>query len=249
MSERFVGKVAIVTGAGGGIGEAYARALHAEGASVVIAELAEDAGRAVADDLGERALFIATDVGDPASTDAMAVATMDAFGRIDHLVNNAAIFGDMELSGLTKVDYEYLNHFMQVNLMGALHCTRSVMRPMGKGGGGSIVNQSSTAAWMGVSGFYGLAKAGLNFMTSALAHELAHRSIRVNAIAPGPTDTAAMNKQVPVEFQDPLVNSLAIKRLGTPADHVGPVLFMLSDEAAWLTGHVMAVDGGQITRI
>lgn len=246
---RFTDKTAIVTGAGGGIGEAYARALHAEGANVVIAELDDERGRRVVDDLGDRALFVHTDVGDPASTDAMAEAVMAAFGRIDCLVNNAAIFGDMELAGLTTVDYDYLDTFMRVNQMGVLHCTRSVMGPMGRGAGGAIVNQSSTAAWMGIAGFYGLAKAGVNFLTASLAHELAPRNIRINAIAPGPTNTAALNKQLPDAFREPLINSLAIKRLGTPEDHVGPVLFLLSDEARWMTGHIMAVDGGQITRI
>jgi len=246
---RFEDRVAIVTGAGRGIGEAYARALHREGASVVIAELDVERGEAVAADLGDRAIFIRTDVGDPTSTDAMAAAVVDAFGGVDHLVNNAAIFGDMELAGLMNVDYDYLDRFMKVNLMGALHCTRSCRRAMKGRDGASIVNQSSTAAWMGISGFYGLAKASLNFLTAALAQELGPRGIRVNAIAPGPTDTEALARQVPVEFQDPIVAGLAIKRLGTPDDHVGPVLFLLSDEARWITGHTLAVDGGQITRI
>lgn len=246
---RFEDKTAVVTGAGGGIGEAYARALHAEGANVVIAELDDDAGSAVAESLGERALFVRTDVGNPESTDDMARAAAEAFGGVDHLVNNAAIFGDMELAGLTNVDYDYLDRFLRVNTLGALHCTRSVMRSMTKRGGGSIVNQSSTAAWMAISGFYGLAKSALNFLTVSLAQELGSRNIRVNAIAPGPTDTSAMNKQVPMEFQQPLVDSLAIKRLGQPGDHVGPVLFLLSDDAAWMTGQIVAVDGGQITRI
>ncbi len=245
----FTDRTAVVTGAGGGIGEAYARGLHAAGANVVVAELDEARGRSVADSLGERALYVRTDVGDPASTDAMAATAAERFGGIDHLVNNAAIFGNMELAGLTSVDYGYLEKFMRVNLLGVLHCTRSVMASMTERGGGAVVNQSSTAAWMGISGFYGLAKAGVNFLTASLAQELAPRGIRVNAIAPGPTDTEALNKQVPAEFRDPIVASLAIKRLGTPADHVGPMLFLLSPEAGWITGHVLAVDGGQITRI
>ena len=112
-----------------------------------------------------------------------------------------------------------------------------------------MVNQSSTAAWMSLSGFYGVAKAALNSVTICLAQELGRHAIRVNAIAPGPTDTAALRAQVPTEFHDMLVEGLAIKRMGTPDDHVGPMLFLLSDEAAWMTGHILAVDGGQIPRI
>jgi len=246
---RFADRVAVVTGAGGGIGEAYARALHAEGASVVIAEIDDDAGAAVAADLGDRALFVSTDVGDPASCEAMAAAAVGAFGGVDHLVNNAAIFGEMAGVGLLSGDPAYLERFMRVNLLGAVYCTRAVVPSMRDRGGGSIVNQSSTAAWMSLSGFYGVAKAALNSATVGLAAELGGHNIRVNAIAPGPTDTPAMRKQVPDVFQDMLLQSLAIKRLGTPGDHVGPALFLLSDEARWVTGHVLAVDGGQIPRI
>jgi NAD(P)-dependent dehydrogenase (short-subunit alcohol dehydrogenase family) len=117
---------------------------------------------------------------------------------------------------------------------------------MARRGGGAIVNQSSTAAWM-YSSFYGLAKAGLNGLTQQLAHELGGKNIRVNAIAPGPTDTPATKTQVGA-MADDLVKTLALKRLGQPDDLVGACLFLLSDEARWLTGQIVNVDGGQVFR-
>lgn len=248
-SHRFEGKVAVVTGAGGGIGEAYARALHREGASVVVADIDEAGGSRVAGDLGERALFVATDVSDIASTDAMAAAAVAEFGRIDHLVNNAAIYKTMELAGLTNVDLDYLDRFLSVNLLGALYCTRSCLDALAADGGGSIVNQSSTAAWMGITGFYGVAKAGLNSLTINLAHELGWRKIRVNAIAPGPTDTEATRTQVPEEYRDAILSGLALRRMGDVEEMADAVLFLLSDEARWITGQILAVDGGQTVRI
>ncbi|GHD75566.1 MULTISPECIES: SDR family oxidoreductase [Streptomyces] len=243
---RFQDKVAIVTGAGQGIGEGYARALAAEGARVVVAELNEEQGERVAKEIGDAALFVKVDVADPASAEAMAAAVMAEFGRIDYLVNNAAIFHSMRRDGLTTVPLDYLNRFLQVNLMGALHCTRAVVPHMPEGG--AIVNQSSTAAWLG-GGYYGLAKAGINSLTASLAAELGGKNIRVNGIAPGPTDTDATRSIVPKEFQEQMTNSLAIKRMGTPEDLAPAVLFLLSDEARWLTGQVVSVDGGQVVRL
>jgi NAD(P)-dependent dehydrogenase (short-subunit alcohol dehydrogenase family) len=134
-----------------------------------------------------------------------------------------------------------------VNLDGALVMTRAAHTALAAQGG-AIVNQSSTAAWM-AGGYYSIAKAALNSLTVNLAAELASSGIRVNAIAPGPTDTAATRSVVPEAFLDPLVGSLMIKRLGTPADHTGALLFLLSDQASWMTGQIVAVDGGQIVRI
>jgi 3-oxoacyl-[acyl-carrier protein] reductase len=249
-SSRFDGKVAIVTGAAQGIGEAYARALAREGAAVVVADVNDEAGTAVAKQISEdggRALFVRTDVSSAASAEAMAATTVDQFGGIDLLVNNAAIYGGMRIDLLLTVDWDYYKRFMSVNMDGALVCTRAVYPHMQKRGGGAIVNQSSTAAWL-YSGFYGLAKVAINGLTQQLAHEVGGMGIRVNAIAPGPTDTEATRSVVPQEMVGDLVGGLALKRLGQPGDMVGACLFLLSDEASWVTGQIVNVDGGQVFR-
>jgi len=247
---RFDGKVAIVTGAAQGIGEAYARALAGDGASVVVADLNTDLGEQVAKQIttdGGSAVFVPVDVADPASTTAMASSTVDHFGGIDFLVNNAAIYGGMKINLLLTVDWDYYKKFMAVNFDGALLCTRAVARHMRKRGGGAIVNQSSTAAWT-YSSFYGLAKTGINGLTQQLATELGGSGIRINAIAPGPTDTEATRTVTPPEIVKQMIERLPIKRMGTPADLVGMCLFLLSEEAGWITGQIFNVDGGQVMR-
>ena len=246
---RFEGKVAVVTGAAQGIGEAYARALAAEGASVVVADLNEESGARVAAEIeaeGGRAVFVATDVSSHEAASAMAERTVEEYGGIDLLVNNAAIYGDMQFDLLISVDWDYYRRFMSVNMDGALVMTRAVYPHMQARGGGAIVNQSSTAAYL-YSGFYGLAKVGINGLTQQLAHELGGMGIRVNAIAPGPTDTQATRTQAGDAAKE-LVKGLAIKRMGQPEDMVGACLFLLSDEASWVTGQILAVDGGQVFR-
>ncbi|MBW2230226.1 MAG: SDR family oxidoreductase [Deltaproteobacteria bacterium] len=233
--DGIAGKVAIVTGAGGGIGEGYAKGLASHGAKVVVAEIKKENGERVAEEIrtsGGDALFVEVDVGSPESTTAMAAAAIDAYGGIDFLINNAAIFGDMKLDSLLHVDWDYYQNFMNVNMNGALLCTRACRK--------------RTAAWMGV-GYYGLAKLGINGITHALSRELGAQGIRVNAIAPGPTDTQALQNTAGAAAGQ-IVAQLAIPRLGQPDDMVSMVLFLLSDAASWVTGQIISVDGGQITR-
>ncbi|MFF3181068.1 SDR family oxidoreductase [Rhodococcus pyridinivorans] len=246
---RFTGRTAIVTGAAQGIGEAYARALAAEGANVVVADIDAELGEQVAKQIvadGGIANFTSVDVSDPASAEALAVSTVETYGGIDHVVNNAAIYGGMKLDLLLTVPWDYYKKFMSVNLDGALNVTRAVWPHMTKNGG-SIVNQSSTAAWL-YSGFYGLAKVGINGLTQQLAVELGGSNIRINAIAPGPIDTEATRTTTPANMVADMVKQLPLKRMGTPDDLVGMCLFLLSDEAAWVTGQIFNVDGGQVIR-
>jgi 3-oxoacyl-[acyl-carrier protein] reductase len=247
---RFEGKVAIVTGAGQGIGEQYARALASEGAAVVIAEINEVNGKRVAAEIaagGGKASFIRADVASEESSAQLAQTTVKAFGGIDYLVNNAAIYAGMKMEKLLTVDIAYYRRFMDVNMHGALVVTRAVYQYMSQRGGGAIVNQSSTAAYMG-GNYYGVAKLGLNALTVGLAGELGPMKIRVNGIAPGPIDTLATQSTVPKEIIAGLVSKLPLSRMGQPQDIVGACLFLLSDEAAWITGQTLCVDGGQIRR-
>ncbi|MEV6280002.1 SDR family oxidoreductase [Nocardia sp. NPDC051832] len=246
---RFTGRSAIVTGAAQGIGAAYAAALAAEGAKVVVADLNAERGQATVEKItadGGTAVFARCDVADPDSAKELAEFTVAEFGGIDHVVNNAAIYGDMKLNLLLTVPWDYYKKFMSVNMDGALNVTRAVWPHMRKKGG-SIVNQSSTAAWT-YSSFYGLAKVGVNGLTQQLAFELGGNNIRINAIAPGPIDTEATKAVTPEQIVTDMVSRLPLKRMGTPQDLVGACLYLLSDEASWVTGQIFNIDGGQVFR-
>lgn len=249
---RFSDKVAVVTGAGQGIGETYAKRLAAEGAAVIIAEINAEKGERVASEINAsdgRARFVRVDVSDPESCEAMAAAARAAFGGVDYLVNNAAIFAGMRYDSLMSVDLDYYMKFVAVNQHGALFVTRAVVPLMLERGGGAIINQSSTAAYLSGSAgaYYGITKLATNGLTMALAAELGPQGIRVNGIAPGPTMTGAL-QQVDEKIISGIIGQMPLGRIGSTEDQADAVLFLLSDQAAFITGQTLCVDGGMIRK-
>jgi len=236
-------KVAIVTGAGRGIGEAISRKLAAEGATVVCADVnVDDAGR-VARDCGQGAWASPLDVAQAEACDRLISAVKDRHKRLDILVNNAGINRDAMLHKMTD---EQWHQVIAVDLTGVFFMTRAASRVMRTAGSGRIINISS-ASWMGNIGQanYSAAKAGVLGLTRTAARELARSQVTVNAICPGFIDTA-MTRGIPDQIRDQQVAKIPLGRPGQPADVAAVVAFLASDEAGYITAEVINVGGGYV---
>lgn len=248
--DRLSGRTVIVTGGGHGIGKAYCRGLVAEGARVVIAELDGDAADALAAELGGEAaaLAVATDVADEGSVRAMADAAVAAYGRIDGLINNAAVFSRVAMSrvGLEELTVEEWDRLMAVNLRGMFLACKAVLPTMRAQGSGRIVNISSGTALSGSPTriHYVTSKAGVLGFTRSLAREVGRDGITVNAIAPGSTLSEEEVDDEVLAQRQARVGSRALQRVQMPEDLVGAALFFLSDDSAFVTGQTLVVDGG-----
>ena len=250
---RLKDKVAIITGAGQGIGEAYARRFAREGAKVVVADINAEKGGTVAASIGGDAVFERVDVSSEDDTKRVAKAVHDRFGRIDILINNAAIFYGIDNFNSS---FEYLRKIFDVNYFGTWLMCRAVFPYMEQQNSGVVINQSSSAAWMhpnmpmpdGLPSFhYSVTKAAINAMTHFMAGTVGICGIRVNAIAPGPTLTEATKQGVPADILEMIVNMMmAIKKPLDPDDLTGTAVWLASDDAKMVTGQVIAVDGGMI---
>ena len=239
---RLDGKTALVTGASGGIGAAIARVLHAQGAAVVLSGTRRDALDALAADLGERAFACPADLRDATEPDALVAAAEQAAGPIAILVNNAGMTRDMLALRMSDATWQAV---LDVDLSAPFRLARAVLRGMLQRRAGRIVNISSIVGATGNAGQanYAAAKAGLIGLTKALAQEVASRGITVNAVAPGFV-TTAMTDRMSEQQRAKLTESIPLGRIGRPEDVAAAVAYLASDEAGWVTGATLHVNGG-----
>jgi len=241
------GRVAIVTGAAQGIGRAIAETLAQAGADIVVGDI--DPGRSLetvntVEKLGRRALNVKVNVAEADDTKAMVEQVLKAWGKVDILVNNAGITRDGLLLRMKEEDW---NLVLQVNLNGTFNCTKAVLQAMTKQRYGRIVNIASIVGVMGNAGQanYAASKAAVIGFTKTVGREYASRNVTVNAVAPGFIDTA-MTHGLPAEVKEALQKQIPLGRLGTPADIAAAVRFLVSEDAAYITGHVLHVNGGML---
>lgn len=236
------GRIALVTGGARGIGEAYVRALRAAGARVVIADILDDQGEALATQLGDRARFVHLDVTDEAEWDAAVEAAIHAFGAVDVLVNNAGIANAAPIEHFTLAKW---NAVIAVNLTGVFLGCRAVVPHMKARGSGSIIIISSVEGMRGSPGLHGYtaSKFGVRGLSQSLAVELGPFGIRVNSVHPGFITTDMTTRIDPAHLDIPL------GRPGTPADLAGTIVFLASDASAFTSGAEFVVDGGMIAGI
>jgi len=243
--KRFEGRVSIVTGASQGIGEAIARDLAGEGAAVILVDVQKDKLDAVARDIveaGGNADVYQADVADSSAVQTIVDAAATAHGRIDHLVNNAGITRDGLLMRLREEDWDAV---LRVNLKGVFNFSKAVIRTMIGAKYGRIVNIASVVGLMGNAGQanYAASKAGAIAFARSLAREVASRGITVNCVAPGYIATA-MTANLSEDVKKAFMEIIPMKKFGLPTDVASAVKFLLSDEAAYITGQVINVNGG-----
>ena len=246
------GKTIVITGAGRGLGQAYALACAAQGASVVAADVLDCSDTVTGvEAAGGRAIGVGLDVRDEASVAAMADAAKDAFGRIDGLVNNAALYGALTGGRFDAIESKEWDDAMAVNVKGIWHCCKAVVPALREAGGGAIVNIASLAATYGMpyALHYTTSKAAVIGLTRGLAREIGRHDIRVNAIAPSAVITEGTREFFGAKHDtalDVIKSGQTLQRSLTPQDVVGTVLWLLSDASAFITGQTIAVDGGTV---
>jgi NAD(P)-dependent dehydrogenase (short-subunit alcohol dehydrogenase family) len=246
ISFGLAGRRCIVTGGSQGIGEACARRFAREGAKVVIADIEDAKGTALAKELG--ALYVHCDVGDKAQVDSLVAQAMAAHGRIDVLVNNAGIFKAAEFLDVAEADFDAV---LRVNLKGAFLMGQAAARVMAQQGGGAIVNMSSVNGVLTIPTIasYNVSKGGINQLTRVMALALADKGIRVNAVAPGTiaTELAAKSVLTSEDAKRRIMSRTPMKRLGEPSEVADVVAWLASDAASYVTGEIVTVDGGRMT--